>query len=120
MKQASVRERREFDETFKREAVGTQEQTARELVSSLFSFSVAVLVLSFAVCALVLIVAVTRDRRREARARHARAGAAKARARRARTRARARAARGRTCRPAAAQPGTAARARSTAQGTEWR
>ncbi|MEI7903186.1 MAG: ATP-binding protein [bacterium] len=55
--------------TFKREAVGAQEQTARALVSSLFTFSVAVLVLSFAVCALVLIVAVTRDRRRELRAR---------------------------------------------------
>ena len=55
--------------TFKREAVGTQELTARLLVSSLFTFSVAVLTLSFAVCALVLIVAVTRDRRRELRAR---------------------------------------------------
>ena len=55
--------------TFKREAVGTQERTARTLVSSLFTFSVAVLILSFAVCALVLIVAVARDRRRELRAR---------------------------------------------------
>jgi len=55
--------------TFKREAVGTQEETARTLVSSLFTFSVAVLILSFAVCALILIVAVARDRRRELRAR---------------------------------------------------
>ena len=55
--------------TFKREAVGTEEQTARALVSSLFSFSVAVLVLSFAACALVLIIAVARDRRREERSR---------------------------------------------------
>ncbi len=55
--------------TFKREAVGTEEQTARALVSSLFSFSVVVLVLSFAVCALVLIIAVARDRRREERSR---------------------------------------------------
>ena len=55
--------------TFKREAVGTEEQTARALVSSLFSFSVGVLILSFAACALVLIVALTRDRRREARSR---------------------------------------------------
>ncbi len=55
--------------TFKREAVGTQEETARTLVSSLFTFAVAVLILSFAVCALVLIVAVARDRRREVRAR---------------------------------------------------
>lgn len=55
--------------TFKREAVGTEELTARTLVSSLFTFTVAVLILSFAVCAVVLIVAVTRDRRRELRAR---------------------------------------------------
>jgi signal transduction histidine kinase len=55
--------------TFKREAVGTREQTARTLVSSLFAFSVAVLILSFAICALVLIIAVARDRRRELRAR---------------------------------------------------
>lgn len=55
--------------TFKREAVGTEELTARTLVHSLFTFSVAVLVLSFAVCALVLIIAVARDRRREQRAR---------------------------------------------------
>ena len=55
--------------TFKREAVGTEEQTARALVSSLFAFSVAVLVLSFGVSAVVLIVAVARDRRREQRAR---------------------------------------------------
>ena len=55
--------------TFKREAVGTAEQTARRLVSSLFAFSIAVLILSFAACALVLIIAVTRDRRREQRAR---------------------------------------------------
>lgn len=58
-----------IEATFKREAVGIQEQTARTLVSSLFIFSFAVLVLSFAVCALVLIVAVARDRRRELRAR---------------------------------------------------
>jgi len=55
--------------TFKREAVGTEEQTARKLVSSLFAFSVAVLILSFSVCAFVLIVAVARDRRREQRSR---------------------------------------------------
>lgn len=55
--------------TFKREAVGTQEKTARALVSSLFIFSVAVLLLSFGLCAVVLIVAVARDRRREERAR---------------------------------------------------
>lgn len=55
--------------TFKREAVGAQEQTARVLVSSLFTFSIAVLTLSFAICALVLIVAVARDRRRELRSR---------------------------------------------------
>ena len=54
---------------FKREAVGTEEQTARALVSSLFALSVAVLTLSFAACALVLIIAVARDRRREKRAR---------------------------------------------------
>ncbi len=55
--------------TFKREAVGAAEQTARALVSSLFSFSVGVLILSFAACALVLVIALTRDRRREARSR---------------------------------------------------
>lgn len=55
--------------TFKREAVGTEERTARTLVSSLFAFSITVLVLSFAACALVLTIAVTRDRRREDRAR---------------------------------------------------
>lgn len=55
--------------TFKREAVGTEELTARTLVSSLFAFSITVLVLSFAACALVLTIAVTRDRRREERAR---------------------------------------------------
>ncbi|HRR35007.1 MAG TPA: HAMP domain-containing sensor histidine kinase [Kiritimatiellia bacterium] len=55
--------------TFKREAVGAEEQTARALVSSLFTFSVGVLILSFAICAGVLLVAVARDRRREARAR---------------------------------------------------
>jgi len=55
--------------TFKREAVGTEELTARKLVSSLFVFSIAVLILSFSVCAVVLVVAVARDRRREQRAR---------------------------------------------------
>jgi len=55
--------------TFKREAVGVEELTARHLVSSLFAFSTAVLILSFAVCAVVLIVAVARDRRREQRSR---------------------------------------------------
>ncbi len=55
--------------TFKREAVGTAEQTASRLVSSLFAFSIAVLILSFAACALVLTVALSRDRRREQRAR---------------------------------------------------
>jgi signal transduction histidine kinase len=55
--------------TFKREAVGVEELTARTLVSSLFAFSIAVLILSFAACALVLTFAVARDRRREVRAR---------------------------------------------------
>ena len=55
--------------TFKREAVGTEELSARRLVSSLFAFSVAVLTLSFSVCAFVLVIAVARDRRREQRAR---------------------------------------------------
>ena len=55
--------------TFKREAVGAEEETARALVSSLFAFAVGVLILSFAVCALVLFIAVARDRRREERAR---------------------------------------------------
>jgi signal transduction histidine kinase len=55
--------------TFKREAVGIEELTARNLVSSLFAFSIAVLILSFSVCAIILIVAVARDRRRELRAR---------------------------------------------------
>ncbi len=55
--------------TFKREAVGAEELTARTLVSSLFAFSITVLVLSFAACALVLTIAVARDRRREERAR---------------------------------------------------
>ena len=55
--------------TFKREAVGAEEQTARALVSSLFAFAVGVLILSFTVCAGVLLAAVARDRRREARAR---------------------------------------------------
>ena len=55
--------------TFKREAVGTEEFTARSLVSSLFTFSITVLVLSFTACALALTIAVTRDRRREQRAR---------------------------------------------------
>lgn len=55
--------------TLKREAVGTEERTARKLVSSLFVFSVAVLILSFATCALVIALAVARDRRREQRAR---------------------------------------------------
>jgi hypothetical protein len=52
--------------TFKREAVGAEEQTARALVSSLFAFAVGVLILSFTVCAGVLLAAVARDRRREA------------------------------------------------------
>ena len=55
--------------TFKRDAVGTEEETARRLVSSLFAFSIAVLLLSFSSCACVLIIALARDRRREARAR---------------------------------------------------
>ena len=55
--------------TFKREAVGAEEETARALVSSLFAFAVGVLILSFAACALVLFMAVTRDRRREEHAR---------------------------------------------------
>jgi len=55
--------------TFKREAVGTEELSARKLVSSLFAFSIGVLVLSFSVCAFVLVVAVARDRRREQRSR---------------------------------------------------
>lgn len=55
--------------TFKREAVGTEELTARNLVSSLFAFSIAVLILSFSACAFVLVVALARDRRRELRAR---------------------------------------------------
>ncbi|MDD4016894.1 MAG: ATP-binding protein [Kiritimatiellae bacterium] len=55
--------------TFKREAVGNAEFTARSLVSSLFTFSITVLVFSFTVCALALTIAVTRDRRREQRAR---------------------------------------------------
>ena len=55
--------------TLKREAVGTEELTARKMVSSLFAFSVAMLALSFSACALVLIFAVTRERRREQRAR---------------------------------------------------
>ncbi len=55
--------------TFKREAVGAEEQTARALVSSLFAFSIGVLILSFAISAGVLLVAIARDRRREARAR---------------------------------------------------
>ncbi len=55
--------------TFRRDAVGDEEQTARVLVSSLFTLAVAVMVFSFASCALVLIVAVARDRRREKRSR---------------------------------------------------
>ena len=55
--------------TFKREAVGTEERTARRLVSSLFAFSIAVLILSFSACACVLVIALARDRRRELRAR---------------------------------------------------
>ncbi|MDR2849022.1 MAG: HAMP domain-containing histidine kinase [Verrucomicrobiota bacterium] len=55
--------------TFKREAVGTEEQTARALVSSLFAFSVGVLAVSFAATAWVLFVAIARDRRREERSR---------------------------------------------------
>ncbi|MDD4101959.1 MAG: HAMP domain-containing sensor histidine kinase [Kiritimatiellae bacterium] len=55
--------------TIRHEAVGAEEQTARALVSSLFTLAVAVMVLSFASCALVLIMALARDRRREKRAR---------------------------------------------------
>ncbi len=55
--------------TFRREAVGDEEQTARALVSSLVKLAVAVMILSFASCALVLVVALARDRRREKRAR---------------------------------------------------
>jgi len=55
--------------TFKREAVGSEESSARQLVSSLFAFSIIVLVLSFSACAIILVVAVARDRRRELRAR---------------------------------------------------
>ena len=55
--------------TFKRDAVGAEEKTARKLVSSLFFFSFAVLVIAFSACALVLSVAVIRERRREERER---------------------------------------------------
>ncbi len=55
--------------TFKREAVGAEELTARTLVSSLFTLSITVVVLAFAGCALVLVVALARDRRREQQAR---------------------------------------------------
>lgn len=55
--------------TFKREAVGVEEKTAKRLVSSLFFFSFAVLVIAFSSCALVLSVAVIRERRREERER---------------------------------------------------
>jgi signal transduction histidine kinase len=55
--------------TLKRDAVGQEEQTAREAVSSLSAFSIVVLVLSFSACAVVLTLAVLRDRRREQRAR---------------------------------------------------
>ena len=55
--------------TFRREAVGAEERTARSLVSSLFWFSLAVVFLSFALCAAVLVFFVARDRRREQRAR---------------------------------------------------
>ena len=58
-----------IEATVKREAVGQEEQTAREAVSSLFAFSIAVLILSFSACAAVLTLAVIRDRRREQRAR---------------------------------------------------
>lgn len=54
--------------TFKREAVGDEEETARTLVASLFTLAVAVMSLSFACCALVMIVALARDRRRAKRA----------------------------------------------------
>jgi signal transduction histidine kinase len=53
----------------RREAVGTEEEPARRLVSSLFAFSLAVLGLSFLACAAVLSFAVIRDRRREERSR---------------------------------------------------
>jgi signal transduction histidine kinase len=56
--------------TFKREAVGAEEQTARALVSSLFAFAVGVLILSFTVCAGVLLAAVARAPPPEARAPH--------------------------------------------------
>ncbi|MDD2456244.1 MAG: HAMP domain-containing sensor histidine kinase [Kiritimatiellae bacterium] len=55
--------------TFRREAVGDEEQTARALVSSLFTLAVTVMSLSFACCALVMAVALARDRRRAKRAR---------------------------------------------------
>ena len=58
-----------IEASLKREAVGQEEQTAREAVSSLSAFSIAVLILSFSVCAVVLTLAVVRDRRREQRAR---------------------------------------------------
>ena len=47
--------------TFKREAVGAEEQTARALVSSLFAFAVGVLILSFTVCAGVLANGILHD-----------------------------------------------------------
>lgn len=53
----------------RREAVGAEERTARNLVASLYTVSVAVLLLSFATCAVVIALAVARDRSREQRAR---------------------------------------------------
>jgi len=58
-----------IEATLKRDAVGLEEQTAREAVSSLSAFSIAVLIVSFSACAVVLTLAVLRDRRREQRAR---------------------------------------------------
>lgn len=55
--------------TFKRDAVGAEEKTAKNLVSSLFFFSFGVLLVSFTACSLVLTLAVVRDRRREERER---------------------------------------------------
>ncbi|MDX9868500.1 MAG: HAMP domain-containing sensor histidine kinase [Kiritimatiellia bacterium] len=55
--------------TFRREAVGAEERTARSLVSSLFWFSLVVVFLSFALCAAVGMFFVARDRRRQQRAR---------------------------------------------------
>ena len=57
------------ESTFKRDAVGAEEKTARRLVSSLFFFSFTVLIVAFAACAVILSVAVVRDRRREERER---------------------------------------------------